>query len=142
LALSFDGSCIEFDYDLRVLVVYHGAEIYQQSDVCLKQRLAMAARGLPGIMPALPRPRPLVVRELLFHPKLADSRGTSEATEGTEGSEGALTHQKEEERVRDRAAELSAHVCSQIEKVYAQDAEAVYVATGERLRHMTIRSRL
>ena len=120
--------CIEFDYDLRVLCVYHGAEIYQQSDFLLAQRLAIAKRGLPGILPALPRPPPkLAVRELLLHPAL---------------TEGDASGHSPEERVRARAETLCTQLCDEIARAHVQDAEAVLAATGTRPRAMTIRSKL
>jgi len=129
--------CIEYGYDLRILLIYHGAEIYSQSDAFLPLRLAVAKRGLPGILPALPRPCPLAGRELLFHPKLEHDSRLRE----TEVSI-SVSSIEEQERVRQSAIQLTEHVCATIERVYAADADAVLDATGAAPRGMSIRSKL
>lgn len=62
---------LEHGYDLRVVLCYHGAELYRQSDYAADTREGLARRGMPAVLPALPESTSLVVRQLRFELDLA-----------------------------------------------------------------------
>lgn len=106
---------LEYDYDVRVVLCYHGAELYKQGDFAKDLRLAIAKKGIPSILPAAPSPTSIVVRQLRLQRRL------------TEGAD-----------VVAEAAAYAEEICVQVERAYAADAAEVERLTGTAARPMTM----
>lgn len=106
---------LEYGYDIRVLINYHGAELYHQSDFAKDLRLAIARRGFPAILPAAPNPTRIVVRQFRLQRRLPD--GADVVAE---------------------AASYAEEICAEVERLYAADAPEVARLTGVVPRAMTM----
>jgi len=108
--------CIEYGYDIEVVLIYHGSEIWEQGEAFFDSRLAMAKKGMPGILPTFPARTPLAVREILYTPEqLKPGPDCAEA-----------------------ARHLSATILTDIVAAYSNDAARVFEITGKRLKRLEI----
>lgn len=108
--------CIQYGYDIEVVLMYHGGDIWEQGESLFDARLSMAKKGMPGILPTHPSRTPLAVRELFYSP---------ETVEDPEASSKA-------------ARELSATIIEDIVAAYANDAKRVLEITGKPLKRLEV----
>jgi hypothetical protein len=108
--------CLEYGYDIVVAIVYHGSEIWEQGEGFFESRLALAKKGIPGILPTFPSRTPLAVRELFYSPaKMEPGRACVDA-----------------------ARALSATIIEDLVDAYARDAQRVLELTGKPLKRLEI----
>lgn len=108
--------CIEYGRDMTFIIVYHGSDIWDQGEAFFESRLALAKKGIPGILPTYPVRTPLAVRELFYSPKQLPP-----------GSECVQA-----------ARELSSKIINDIVTTYSNDADKVLEITGKSLKRLEI----
>lgn len=109
--------CIEYGYDIEVVLIYHGSEIWEQGEAFFESRLSLAKKGMPGILPTFPNRTPLAVRELFYSPKQQEP-GSIACVEA--------------------ARELSATIIKDLVSAYSNDAARVFELTGKPLKRLEI----
>jgi len=108
--------CIEYGYDIEVVLIYHGSDIWEHGEAFFDTRLACAKKGVPGILPTFPARTPLAVRELFYSPEQHDpGRACVEA-----------------------GRELVATMIDDVVKAYSDDAARVLELTGKPLKRLEI----
>ena len=108
--------CIEYGYDLEVALIYHGSDIWEQGEALFESRLALAKKGMPGILPSVPARTPLAVRELFYSPpQLEPGEACANATR-----------------------ELAATIIEDLLAAYSNDAARVLELTGKTLKRLEI----
>jgi hypothetical protein len=109
--------CIENGYDIEVVLIYHGSEVWDQGESFFDWRVACARKGVPGILPTFPTRTPLAVRELFYSPEQLEP-----------GSEACVAASKK----------LAGRIVEDLVEAYSQDAARVLELTGKPLKRLEI----